>query len=135
MNAKTLFSVQCPFCHAQIAFYKVKPRLSCPACNSTLGSNRSSVDVWAVLIYVVLVAAVWFVGERVLRIIDASSYLQWGVASAVIGIAAYCLLAPRVLRLGPDSWSRDEPAEAPGNKRKVVGYRTGSGASAEKRSS
>lgn len=116
MSVRKHFSVQCPFCNADIGFYRVKPRFSCPSCKSALGSNRSWVDVWAVLIYVVLAAVVWIAGEHVLHIIDASSYPRWAIGGAVVAIAAYCLLAPLALRLGPDTWSKEHPAADGGKK-------------------
>ena len=99
MSLKNLNPVQCPNCNAEIGFLRVKPRFNCLGCGKPLESNRSSVDVWAVLIYAILVPVVWIAGHRMLGIVDVFSYWHWGVFSASIAIALYCLLAPRALHI------------------------------------
>ncbi len=126
MSLKSQVSVQCPVCLTDIVFYRVKPKFNCPACASTLGSNRSAVDAWAVLIYLVL-AAICLVGGLQLNLfsIRSYSYAQFSAlagASSAIAIASYCLLAPRVLHLATDSWSSDRPAAPAGKLRKILSY-------------
>jgi uncharacterized protein (DUF983 family) len=134
MSLKNQVSVQCPFCHHDILFYRVKPRFNCPQCATTLGSNRSSVDVWAVLIYIALGTASWL-ALRELGLTEATVTVEWAVAAGVFAIATYCLLAPRALHLEPDTWSRDQPAAPAGRKRKILSYRQNSdpGAAGQKR--
>jgi hypothetical protein len=124
MTLKSQVSAQCPVCSTDIVFYRVKPKFNCPACASTLGSNRSTVDVWAVLIYLLL-AAVCLVGGAQLQLFDVRSYSQLAAlagASSVVAIATYCLLAPRALELATDTWSRDRPAAPEGKLQKILSY-------------
>jgi uncharacterized protein (DUF983 family) len=133
------FSVQCPICNTGIAFFRVRRRFNCPECKTTLGSNRPTVDVWAALIYILLLGAVWLVLSLELKITGAVTYLEWTVVTGAIGVAAYCLLVPRLLWLETDSWSLEAPAAPASGKHKVLGYRnsahTGPSAGAKKRAS
>lgn len=123
MGIGSQFSAQCPVCNTDITFYRVKRRFNCPKCATTLGSNRSTVDVWAALIYVLLVPVVWwFVYDRNSHA-DATLYVEWTILTAAVAIGAYCLLAPRLLWLETDSWTRDAPPMPVGKKRKVLTYR------------
>lgn len=124
MNLRSQFSVQCPICHAEIAFYRVKRRFNCAKCATTLGSNRSTLDVVAALIYILLLPVVWFILYRQFSRVDAASYLEATILTAAVGVAAYCLLAPRLLWLETDSWHREAPPAPAGKKHKVLGYRT-----------
>jgi hypothetical protein len=115
MQAFNLFSVECPRCRAAIPFLRVKPRFACKACAAPLMSNRSSVDVWAVLIYVVLLPGIWIVSDDFSQTANWSSALRIGL-SCVFAAAFYCLLAPRALRLEPDTSSSGEPASRAAKK-------------------
>ena len=139
MNFKRFVSVQCAYCHKDIPFYGVKPRFNCPHCATTLGSNRSAVDAWAVVIYLALAFAAWFAlfrGSAAFDTISPAS-LAVAVASIVVALAAYIVIAPRALDVFTDTWSRDAPAQPAGRKRKVLTYtKSGPGAaSGQKRSS
>ena len=139
MGFKSQISVQCAHCHKDILFYRVKPRFNCPHCATTLGSNRSSVDAWAVVIYLALAFGAWFVASRETTLFNDFSALGVALAAAsvVLALAAYTLFAPRALNIVTDTWSRDAAAAPAGRKRKVLTYtKTGPGAaSGQKRSS
>ena len=122
------FSVQCPICNAEIPFFRVKRRFNCPHCATTLASNRPIVDVWAALIYVVLVPIALASTAFELKLGDTAAYVQWAVIFGAAGIVAYCVLVPRLLWLETDSWSRDAPPAPAGTKHKVLAYRTDAGA-------
>jgi hypothetical protein len=128
MSLSQQFSVQCPVCNAEIVFYRVKRRFNCAACATTLGSNRSTVDVWVALIYLLLIPVLWVVAVRQLNLVDATSYVEWAVLAGAIGVAAYCVLVPRLLWLETDSWNRDAAPAPSGKKQKVLGYRSSAGA-------
>ena len=116
-----LFSVECPQCRAAIPFLRVKPRFQCKACAAPLMSNRSSVDVWAVLIYVALAPVVWLVSDNFPQTAKWPAAVWIGL-SCFFAIAFYCLIAPRALRVEPDNWSAEEPAAAGAKEvRKVPG--------------
>src|ERR1700722_10347250 len=122
------FSVQCPICNAEIPFFRVKPRFNCARCATTLASNRSTVDVWAALIYVLLVPIALVSTAYELKLGATSAYVQWALVLGAAGIVAYCLLAPRLLWLETDSWTADAPPAPAGKKHKVLAYRTHAGA-------
>jgi len=121
------FSVQCPICNAEIPFFRVKRRFNCARCATTLASNRSTVDVWAALIYVLLVPIALISTVYELKLGDTAAYVQWALLLGAAGIVAYCILVPRLLWLETDSWTGDAPAAA-GKKHKVLAYRTHAGA-------
>jgi hypothetical protein len=122
------FSVQCPICNAEIPFYRVKRRFNCAHCATTLASNRPTVDVWAALVYVLLVPVALVVTGYELKLSDGTAYLQWTLLFGGAGIVAYCVLVPRLLWLETDTWSRDSATAPAGKKHKVLAYRTHAGA-------
>jgi hypothetical protein len=133
------FSVQCPICNAEMPFYRVKRRFNCAQCATTLASNRSTVDVLAAVIYVLLVPIALVSTGYGLKLANTAAYVQWALIFGAVGIGAYCILAPRLLWLETDTWSRDAPAVPAGAKHKVLTHRiqagTGPQAGAKKRAS
>ena len=122
MTAMKFFSGECPQCHAAIPFLRVKPRFACNACAAPLMSNRSSVDVWAVLIYVALMPLAWIYSDALPQTANWPGAVWIGV-SVFFAVGFYCLLAPRALRVEPDTWKADQPAG--GKKtRKVLNYKS-----------
>jgi type VI protein secretion system component VasK len=117
MQGSKLFSVECPQCRAAVPFLRVKPRFACKACSAPLMSNRSSVDVWAVLIYVALAPVIWIASDNFPQAGGWPSALWIGIGSSWLFAAAfYCLLAPRALRLEPDTWNAEDPASPAARK-------------------
>ena len=125
MQTMKFFSVECPQCRAAIPFLRVKPRFACTACAAPLISNRSSVDVWAVLIYVALMPLAWIYSDALTQTANWPGAVWIGL-SIFFAIGFYCLLVPRALRLEPDTRSADEPAAAT-KARKVLNYKSNAG--------
>lgn len=97
---EVLKSAHCPGCEDRLGLFRVKDEFACAACGEKLQSNKSKLEFFMGLGYLVCLPIVWVIADWTIEVAGLpSNYLLWRGIGTVISLVVLIFLFNALIKV------------------------------------